>query len=78
MIAQGVRASTENGCQMLVSVSERTTSGQTRRIPASELAGHLINMRAQLMSVGIENVVPVVRPSAEWVRDYLATPPAGK
>lgn len=77
LIAQGVRASSDNSCQMLVTVSERTNSGQTRRIPASELSNHLINMRGQLATFGIENVVPVVRPSPEWIRDYLATPPSG-
>lgn len=40
-------------------------------------AGMMQSVRNQLTAAGVVSCVPRVRPSADQLREYLATPPAG-
>ncbi|XP_059482560.1 nucleoporin p54 [Neocloeon triangulifer] len=74
---QEVRGSTNDTTQVLVTVTEKSQTGQTRKIPATEFANFLNNSKAQLGSIGVTNVAAVVAPSQEEINSYLANPPIG-
>ncbi|KAF4527350.1 hypothetical protein B566_EDAN001127 [Ephemera danica] len=77
LIMHGLRANLGTSHQYLISVTEKQSTGQVRRLSATELATNLSNARTQLSTIGVDNIVPLVAPPKEWIRDYLANPPAG-
>lgn len=72
--------------EVLVSVQERSATGAIHKVPAIELSSFLWNQqpsgmmqsaRTQLSALGVFSCVPRVRPTADQLREYLASPPAG-
>jgi nuclear pore complex protein Nup54 len=66
--------------ELIIYIMERQPIGTTRRIPAMELNGFLIqsNIATQLQSqLAIETVIPKMGFSEEQLKQYLDTPPAG-
>ena len=81
VIVEGVSGLDANKTEVLISLQERSATGAVHRAPASDLSSYIwqqqANVRAQLNSLGVVNCVPKMRPSADQLREYLASPPAG-
>lgn len=71
--------------EILICVQERSATGAIHKAPAIELSnflwqqqsGMMQSARSQLTALGVISCVPRVRPSADQLREYLASPPAG-
>lgn len=82
---EGVSSLDVTKTEVLLCVQERSATGAIHKAPAIELssmlwnqsAGMMQSVRSQLTSAGVVSCVPRVRPSADQLREYLATPPAG-
>jgi len=75
---QEIRGSTNDTTQILICVSERNATGQSRKIAATDLANFLNSMKAQLATISLTNIAAVVAPSQEEIQAYLSSPPVGK
>jgi ribosomal protein L18E len=74
---QEIRGSTNDTTQILITVSERTATGQSKKILASDLANFLNSIKAQLASIAVSHIAAVVAPSPEEIQSYLSSPPIG-
>lgn len=84
---EGVSGLDTAKAEVLVCVQERSATGAIHKVPAIELSSFLWNQqqsgmmqqsaRTQLNGLGVISCVPRVRPTAEQLREYLASPPAG-
>ncbi|CAB3370193.1 Hypothetical predicted protein [Cloeon dipterum] len=74
---QEVRGSSNDTTQILITVSEKSAAGQTRKMPATDYANFLNNSKTQLASIGVNSITAVVSPSQEEIQAYLSSPPIG-
>lgn len=60
-------------------MSEKSVTGSSRKVLATELAGFLnqLMQKQQLAGVGVVNIVPYVTPSKGQIESYLKDPPTG-
>ncbi len=75
--------------EVLICVQERSATGAIHKAPAIELSTFLWQqpqqtglmqpqtVRNQLSALGVTSCVPRVRPTADQLSEYLASPPAG-
>lgn len=74
---QEIRGSTNDTTQILITVSERSATGQSRKISATDLSNFLNSIKAQLASIAVSHIAAVVAPSVEEIQSYLSSPPIG-
>jgi ribosomal protein L18E len=74
---QEIRGSTNDTTQILIAVTEKNASGQSRKIAATEVANFLNSVKAQLANISVANIAAVVAPSQEEIQAYLAMTPVG-
>lgn len=71
----------EKKCQLVIYVEERSqlAPNDTKRILATDLANYLNqqNVRAQLNNLGISEVLALVLPDEDQLKEYLENPPKG-
>lgn len=85
MSVEGVSGLDTAKTEILICVQERSATGAIHKAPAIELSnflwqqqsGMMQSSRSQLSALGVISCVPRVRPSADQLREYLASPPAG-
>ncbi|CAG9859370.1 unnamed protein product [Phyllotreta striolata] len=77
-IAQ-IKSLSDNQTEVKVTVSEKGVTGNSRKIPASDLASFLNQptQKQQLMTVGVISIAPFVTPSKAELEEYLKHPPPG-
>lgn len=74
-----IKAISENQTEIKITVSEKNITGNSRKIPATDLAAFLNQpqQKQQLMNVGVTTIAPVVTPSKVELEEYLKQPPPG-
>lgn len=75
-----VKSVGENKSQIIIYVEEKsTTSNETKRILATEVANYLNQPapKQQISTLGVENVVALVLPEEDQLKEYLDNPPKG-
>ena len=89
MCVEGVSGLDVSKTEVLICVQERSATGAIHKAPAIELSSFLWQQpqqtglmqqpsaRNQLNALGVTSCVPRVRPTADQLREYLASPPAG-
>ncbi|KAG8200445.1 hypothetical protein JTE90_000527 [Oedothorax gibbosus] len=75
----GVKALSEDRCEVVFYLLERLQTGLTRRISPSEVCSFMEqpSMKMQISQVGIMSVAPKTAPTKEQLQFYLDNPPAG-
>lgn len=77
---ESVKALSDTKCQMTIYVEEKSpTTNETKRILATEL-GNFLNQatpKQQLGSLGVEEVLSLVLPDEDQLKEYLKSPPKG-
>jgi len=86
---EGVSGLDVTKTEVLICVQERSATGAIHKAPAIELSTFLWQqpqqaglmqpqtVRTQLTALGVTSCVPRVRPTADQLSEYLASPPAG-
>lgn len=74
-----IKAISENQTEIKITVSEKNVTGNSRKIPATDLATYLNQptQKQQLVNVGVNTISPVVTPSKAELEEYLREPPPG-
>ncbi|XP_004520590.1 probable nucleoporin Nup54 [Ceratitis capitata] len=71
----------EKKCQLVIYVEERSqmSPNETKRILATEVSNYLnqANVKAQLANLGIVEVLALVLPDEDQLKEYLENPPKG-
>lgn len=74
---EGIKPISETKTQVVIYIQEKSVTGSSRRIPATDMSNYLLTQKQQLTSLGADNVFPQVTPDKEQVKEYLDNPPAG-
>lgn len=74
-----IKAISENQTEIKITVSEKSVTGNSRKILATDLATYLNQpaQKQQLVNVGVTTIAPVVTPSKSELEEYLKQPPPG-
>lgn len=74
-----IKTISENQTEIKITVTEKSVTGNSRKIPATELATFLNQtaQKQQLLNVGVSTITPVVTPSKSELEEYLKQPPPG-
>lgn len=74
-----IKSVSENQTEVTIAVSEKSVTGSSRKVLATELSGFLNQptQKQQLAGVGVVNIVPYVTPSKGQIENYLKVPPPG-
>lgn len=69
-----------DGCEVMISVTERGPSGASKKIYATDLSNFLNQpvQKQQLSSVGVYFVGAFMAPTKAQLEEYLKVPPPGK
>ncbi|XP_037955724.1 probable nucleoporin Nup54 [Teleopsis dalmanni] len=71
----------EKKCQVVIYVEERSqiSPNETKRVLATDLNNYLNqqNVRAQVNNVGVIDLIALVQPDEDQLKEYLDTPPKG-
>lgn len=75
-----IKAISENQTEIKITVSEKSITGNSRKIPATDLATFLNQpqQKQQLTNVGVTTIAAVVTPSKAELEEYLKQPPPGE
>ncbi|KAJ8934338.1 hypothetical protein NQ314_013379 [Rhamnusium bicolor] len=74
-----IKAVSDNQTEVKITVSEKSVTGSTRKISASDLSAFLNQptQKQQLSNVGVTSITPFVTPSKAELEEYLKQPPPG-
>lgn len=75
-----IEAVSESKTEVVIFVQEKSqTSNETKRVLASEISNFLNQpmTRPNLNAVGVEEIIPLISPDEDQLKEYLEKPPKG-
>lgn len=76
-----IKVISDTKCHAVIFLQEKSqTSNEIKRILATELANFLNQpmTKTQLTNLGVEEVIPMIAPDEDQLKEYLDKPPKGK